>query len=249
MICGNLRPSDAKGPATDSSPHPCVLQIDKATHVVFSGTKLDGNGAPVVVGTMNASGEVILTAPVDESGSRKRKRGKEEKREEGEENDEGDEEVAEDPFPFEVDDDDHWCEYALRAAVSSRFSPALFRACIASPTPASQAVSDPVPVHCQAGMLRAEWRASPDGDAPLPHSESPLEAYEDVAPILDVLAKGLGKTRESLQIYDPYFCNGSVRKNLASLGFTQVSGLEVTLWPSNTMVNNFGHCLAGCSWP
>ena len=38
------------------------------------------------------------------------------------------------------------------------------------------------------------------------HCESPLEAFEDIAPILERLAKDLGKTPETLKIYDPYYC-------------------------------------------
>ena len=37
------------------------------------------------------------------------------------------------------------------------------------------------------------------------HCESPLEAFEDIAPILERLAKDLGKTPETLKIYDPYY--------------------------------------------
>ena len=54
------------------------------------------------------------------------------------------------------------------------------------------------------------------------HCESPPEAYEDVAPVLDAIAAQLGKDRTSLRIYDPFFCQGAVVRNLGQLGFTQV---------------------------
>lgn len=58
---------------------------------------------------------------------------------------------------------------------------------------------------------------------PCPFSESPFEAYRDVATVLDVIAAALGKTRADLRIYDPYYCSGRVVEHLASLGFLQVS--------------------------
>ena len=54
------------------------------------------------------------------------------------------------------------------------------------------------------------------------HCETPLQAYADIQSILDALCKSLGKSKSSLKIYDPYFCNGSVVKHLASLGYTNV---------------------------
>lgn len=54
------------------------------------------------------------------------------------------------------------------------------------------------------------------------HCETPLEAYCDVADLLDQIAKSLGKTRRDLSIYDPYYCNGGVTVKLNSLGFGYV---------------------------
>ena len=54
------------------------------------------------------------------------------------------------------------------------------------------------------------------------HCESPYEAYEDIVPILMELARKLGKTPETLKIYDPYFCAGTVVEHFAKLGFKQV---------------------------
>lgn len=56
------------------------------------------------------------------------------------------------------------------------------------------------------------------------HCESPLEAYEDIFPILKSYAQLIQKERndgtrtEKLCIYDPYFCNGRVSSHLEGLG-------------------------------
>lgn len=46
------------------------------------------------------------------------------------------------------------------------------------------------------------------------HCETSPEAYRDVDAILGRLADLLGKTREELAIYDPYYCTGQVVKHL-----------------------------------
>lgn len=54
------------------------------------------------------------------------------------------------------------------------------------------------------------------------HCETPLEAYHDVTALLDQIAGSTGKTRASLSIYDPYYCDGGVKSKLNSLGFKNV---------------------------
>ena len=54
------------------------------------------------------------------------------------------------------------------------------------------------------------------------HCESPIEAYQHIAIILQQLAAVLGKTTAELKIYDPFYCEGSVKERLGSLGFTNV---------------------------
>ena len=54
------------------------------------------------------------------------------------------------------------------------------------------------------------------------HCETPLAAYRDIVDILDKLASSLNKSRSSLVIYDPYYCDGGIKKKLASIGFTNV---------------------------
>ena len=54
------------------------------------------------------------------------------------------------------------------------------------------------------------------------HCETGDLAYAHIAPILSAIAAELGKTAEELVIYDPYFCQGSTIRRLASLGFPRV---------------------------
>jgi len=54
------------------------------------------------------------------------------------------------------------------------------------------------------------------------HCETPIQAYKDLLPILDRIAKSLNKKRSNLIIYDPYYCDGGVKKKLNSYGFTSV---------------------------
>lgn len=54
------------------------------------------------------------------------------------------------------------------------------------------------------------------------HCETPFQAYQDIEPFLFRVALALKKPKDKLRIYDPYFCEGSVTKHLARLGFTNV---------------------------
>ena len=53
------------------------------------------------------------------------------------------------------------------------------------------------------------------------HCESPLQAYQDVLPFLQDFQKKQSSSGD-IFIYDPYFCNGAVKHNLRSLGFSNV---------------------------
>ena len=63
---------------------------------------------------------------------------------------------------------------------------------------------------------------------PQDHCETPLQAYEDIAPLLDLLIQqekllgGKKASRSGLRIYDPYFCTGKMKQHLARLGFDDV---------------------------
>lgn len=72
------------------------------------------------------------------------------------------------------------------------------------------------------------------------HCETPLQAYRDILPFLNFLrqqqqprtAKATTTPTEkssatsSLHIYDPYYCNGAVKRNFATLGFDQVYNVK-----------------------
>jgi hypothetical protein len=49
-----------------------------------------------------------------------------------------------------------------------------------------------------------------------------LKHSENIANLLDIIAKKLNKTRQDLRIYDPYFCEGAMVKEMNSLGFMDV---------------------------
>ena len=54
--------------------------------------------------------------------------------------------------------------------------------------------------------------------------ETSLEAYLDVAPLLTKLGAEAGAVPpQSLQLYDPYFCNGGMIQRLKSIGFNNVT--------------------------
>eukprot|EP00934_Nitzschia_sp_Nitz4_P004046 Nitzschia sp. Nitz4//scaffold106_size73319//26794//28158//NITZ4_005733-RA/size73319-augustus-gene-0.1-mRNA-1//1//CDS//3329532511//4036//frame0 len=55
------------------------------------------------------------------------------------------------------------------------------------------------------------------------HCESPKEAYQNVVPFLQSIgSRGSHIPASKLKIYDPYFCNGAVVRNLQELGFPNV---------------------------
>eukprot|EP00976_Prorocentrum_cordatum_P016546 332842-Prorocentrum_minimum.AAC.3 len=45
---------------------------------------------------------------------------------------------------------------------------------------------------------------------PADDCETSIQAYRDIAPVLKKLASKLGKTKEELRIYDPYYCQVDV---------------------------------------
>lgn len=68
------------------------------------------------------------------------------------------------------------------------------------------------------------------------HCESPLEAYQDIVPLLKAISEKAGLTCANLSIYDPYYCNGSVIQRLASLGFPNVYNRKedcYQIWANN----------------
>lgn len=68
------------------------------------------------------------------------------------------------------------------------------------------------------------------------HCETPVEAYSDVSSFLEKFALSIGKTKENLQIYDPYHCEGSVISRFASIGFQNVYNEKEDFYA--TILNN-----------
>ena len=68
------------------------------------------------------------------------------------------------------------------------------------------------------------------------HCETPLQSYKDIFPILNELCKSFGGNSKTMNIYDPYYCDGSVIKRLSSLGFGNVYNKKedcYAVWHSN----------------
>jgi hypothetical protein len=69
------------------------------------------------------------------------------------------------------------------------------------------------------------------------HCESPLEAYNDIAPLLQLCSGSNG-----VSIYDPYYCDGTVVKNLNTLGFPDVYNRKedcYNVWASSKSYPSF----------
>jgi hypothetical protein len=69
------------------------------------------------------------------------------------------------------------------------------------------------------------------------HCESPLIAYHHVLPLLSALGKG-----KETKIYDPYYCNGAVKRNLNDLGFPNVYNVMedcYSVWEKNKKLDFF----------
>lgn len=58
------------------------------------------------------------------------------------------------------------------------------------------------------------------------HCETPAQAYVDISSILISFALLIGKTAETLMVYDPYFCEGSVIERMGSIGFKTVHNVK-----------------------
>lgn len=57
---------------------------------------------------------------------------------------------------------------------------------------------------------------------PEDHCETPFEAYADIAGVLERLAQLIGKERKTFSIWDPFYCDGAVKRHFERLGFTNV---------------------------
>jgi hypothetical protein len=87
------------------------------------------------------------------------------------------------------------------------------------------------------------FEADPDD-----HCESPIDAYQHILPILQNYAKRRytsqtqqtrnDVTKETLSIYDPYYCDGQVKRHLNDLGFPNVYNMKedcYALWNDPTL--------------
>tara|TARA_B110000208_G_scaffold8761_1_gene11279 strand:+ start:242 stop:1378 length:1137 start_codon:yes stop_codon:yes gene_type:complete len=54
------------------------------------------------------------------------------------------------------------------------------------------------------------------------HCETDPMSYYHIAPLLELVARRLGKTAATLKIYDPFFCAGAVKRHMGALGFESV---------------------------
>ena len=90
------------------------------------------------------------------------------------------------------------------------------------------------PNHAPTGGPSFPYPTNPDD-----HCETPLQSYKDIVPILNQLCKSYGgiNNTDSMKIYDPYYCDGSVVKHLSSLGFSNVYNKKedcYVVWKSNS---------------
>lgn len=65
-------------------------------------------------------------------------------------------------------------------------------------------------------QLEFPFQTDPDD-----HCESPAESYRDIDSILKALVTS-NREAHQLEIYDPYYCNGSVVRHLSEIGFSNV---------------------------
>jgi len=54
---------------------------------------------------------------------------------------------------------------------------------------------------------------------PLDHCETDVRAYQDIAVLLNEVAGKMNRTAGTLQIYDPYYCDGGVKRRMREAGF------------------------------
>lgn len=72
-------------------------------------------------------------------------------------------------------------------------------------------------VHSTSKPIAHSFKAEPED-----HCETPGGAYDDITHALCWLSEKIGKSPSDLCIYDPYFCDGAVVRNLAARGFLNV---------------------------
>jgi len=91
-----------------------------------------------------------------------------------------------------------------------------------APAPASAPASARAPAEGGKEAEREERPVHPFEVDDADHCETGVESYADVVPVLDLVCARVGRTRATLRIYDPYYCDGAVVRNLGRYGFTAV---------------------------
>lgn len=73
----------------------------------------------------------------------------------------------------------------------------------------------------------------------LDHCETPYCAYEHIAPVLTAIAKHLNiHPASNLRIWDPYYCDGTVKQHLTTLGYPNVINDNVDFYKCIQKSNN-----------
>ena len=111
---------------------------------------------------------------------------------------------------------------ATAAVATAAVAAAAVAAVAAAVAPPDGQISAAAPATSPASKKAGRGSAHPFEADYGDHFETPLVAYQHLAPVLEAIARGLGRTRASLRIYDPFFCEGAMITRLASLGFKTV---------------------------
>eukprot|EP00729_Bicosta_minor_P017602 gene17602-15861_t len=87
-----------------------------------------------------------------------------------------------------------------------------------STPPPPPAINNPTRMMAETGTCWTET-AHPFETEAGDHAETPVEAYQHIAPFLQRIAHRLGKSPAELVIYDPFYCEGRTVALMASIGF------------------------------
>ena len=60
--------------------------------------------------------------------------------------------------------------------------------------------------------------------------ETSFRAVQDIAPFVEAVAEVIGKSRESVVVYDPYYCKGAVSAHWKKLGFKNFVNRDVDFY-------------------
>ena len=99
----------------------------------------------------------------------------------------------------------------------------------ARPARAAEAGSAPEPGRrpsskqsASAGPVQQQQPPAFASGEPGDHAETPLSAFQHVAPALRRLAAARGLPSSELRIWDPYYCRGTMLEHMRALGFSRV---------------------------